>query len=177
VGAALSKSDDSKRFTYTLRIRCPASLPAAIDRAAAQSLMTASEYVRRSVIDRLKADRVDPAQVEEFHKTRKGAGGDRGMNTPLWPVVEADGFLYGVVCLFAERPDLPQKIIGALACDKAAGKRSALFDYLFVAAPGEAFGAEHYFAGYRVLHPEEVDVAIRASDSGQVVKGAHDTPG
>lgn len=82
---------------------------------------------------------------------------------PLWPVVDADRFLYGVVCLFAERPDLPQKIIGALSRDKAAGKRTALFDYLFVAAPGEAFGAEHYFAGYRVLHPEEVDVAIRAS--------------
>jgi hypothetical protein len=33
-------------------------LPPAIERAAAQNLMTASEYVRRSVIDRLKADGV-----------------------------------------------------------------------------------------------------------------------
>jgi hypothetical protein len=99
------------------------------------------------------------------------------MKAPLWPVVDADEFLYGAVCLFASRPDFPQKIIGALTRDKAAGKSTALFDYLFVAAPGEAFGAEHYFAGYRVRHPEEVDVAIRASDSSQMVKGAHDTSG
>ena len=36
--------------------RCPASLPPAIDCEAAKHLMTSSEYVRRSVIDRLKAD-------------------------------------------------------------------------------------------------------------------------
>jgi hypothetical protein len=99
------------------------------------------------------------------------------MKAPLWPVVDADEFLYGVVCLFVGRPDFPQKIIGALTRDKASGKSTTLFDYLFVAASGEAFGAEHHFAGYRVLHPEEVDIAIRASDSGQVVKGAHETSG
>jgi hypothetical protein len=61
MGAALSKSDESKRFTDSLRVRCPPSLPAAIDFAAAKSLMTASEYIRRSVIDRLRADGVDPS--------------------------------------------------------------------------------------------------------------------
>jgi len=64
MGLALRKShDDAARFTDSLRIRCPASLPAAIDTAAARNLMTASEYVRRSVIDRLKADGFDPAQM------------------------------------------------------------------------------------------------------------------
>jgi hypothetical protein len=61
MGLALRKStDDSSRFTDSLRIRCPPFLPAAIDAAAARNLMTASEYVRRSVIDRLKADGTDP---------------------------------------------------------------------------------------------------------------------
>jgi hypothetical protein len=96
------------------------------------------------------------------------------MTAPLWPVVDADQFLVGVVNLFAARPDLPHKIIGALARDKSTGKSTTLFDYLFIAAPSEAFGAEHHFAGYRVLHPEEVDIAIRAPESGQVIESAHD---
>jgi hypothetical protein len=51
-----------------------------------------------------------------------------------------------------------------------------LFDYLFVEATGEAFGAEHYFfAGYRVLRPEEVDLAIGALDASEVVAGTHGT--
>jgi hypothetical protein len=51
----------STRFTDRMFIRCPASLPPAIDKAAAQNLMTASEYVRRSVIERLRADGIEPA--------------------------------------------------------------------------------------------------------------------
>jgi hypothetical protein len=53
------------RFTDCVVVRCPASLPRAIDRAAAKSLMTSSEYIRRSVIDRLKADGIDLAQVTD----------------------------------------------------------------------------------------------------------------
>jgi hypothetical protein len=63
MGAALSKSDDPLRFTDSLRVRCPPSLPVAIDLAAARALMTPSEYVRRSVIDRLKGDGIDPAKA------------------------------------------------------------------------------------------------------------------
>jgi hypothetical protein len=63
MGLALRKSSDgAARFTDSFRIRCPASLPIAIDAAAARHLMTASEYVRRSIIDRLKADGIDPGQ-------------------------------------------------------------------------------------------------------------------
>jgi hypothetical protein len=61
MGLALRKSENAARFTHRVFVRCPASLPLAIDRAAAKNLMTASEYVRRSVIDRLKADGIDPA--------------------------------------------------------------------------------------------------------------------
>jgi hypothetical protein len=57
-------SESSARFTDRMFVRCPASLPTAIDKAAAQNLMTASEYIRRSVIDRLRADGIDPAQAE-----------------------------------------------------------------------------------------------------------------
>ena len=57
MGISLRKPENY--FTDTLQIRCPSVLPPAIERAAAQNLMTASEYVRRSVIDRLKADGVN----------------------------------------------------------------------------------------------------------------------
>jgi hypothetical protein len=61
MGLALRKStDDASRFTDSIRIRCPASLPVAIDKAAARHLMSSSEYVRRSVIDRLRADGIEP---------------------------------------------------------------------------------------------------------------------
>jgi len=44
-------------------VRCPSSLPLAVERAAARQLMTSSEYIRRSVIERLKADGIDPSQM------------------------------------------------------------------------------------------------------------------
>jgi hypothetical protein len=61
MGVALRKSENY--FTGNLQIRCPKVLPAAIEKAAARRLMTSSEYVRRSVIDSLKADGIDPAQL------------------------------------------------------------------------------------------------------------------
>jgi hypothetical protein len=78
MGAALPKPDDSIRFTDSLRVRCPPSLPLAIDVAAARALMTASEYVRRSVIDRLKADGIDPSQRDAgSDHNRPSAGGSK----------------------------------------------------------------------------------------------------
>jgi hypothetical protein len=53
---------NSGRFTERLLVRCPPSLPPAIDRAAAKNSITSSEYIRRSVIDRLKADGIDLSQ-------------------------------------------------------------------------------------------------------------------
>jgi hypothetical protein len=50
-------------FSESVRFRCPSILPVAIEKGAAQNLMTSSEYVRRSIIDRLKADGIDPAQL------------------------------------------------------------------------------------------------------------------
>jgi hypothetical protein len=61
MGGALRKSENY--FTGNLQIRCPKVLPVAIEKAAAQRLMTSSEYVRRSVIERLKADGIDLAQL------------------------------------------------------------------------------------------------------------------
>jgi hypothetical protein len=48
-------------------------------------------------------------------------------------------------------------------------------DYLFVPASGEAFGAENYFAGYRVTRPEKVDLATGTSNAAEVVAGTHET--
>jgi hypothetical protein len=75
MGIALRKPEN--HFTGNLQIRCPKTLPVAIEKAAAQRLMTASEYVRRSVIDRLKADGIDPA-CPELTATVATAGGSHG---------------------------------------------------------------------------------------------------
>jgi hypothetical protein len=65
----------------------------------------------------------------------------------------------------------------ALWRDKVSGKSAALFGYLFAATTCEAFTAEHYFAGRRVKRPEELDIAIRTPDVGQVVEDAHESSG
>ena len=51
---------DVARFDTEIRARCPASLIAALDKAAAKSMMSQSEYVRRCVFDRIVADGFDP---------------------------------------------------------------------------------------------------------------------
>jgi hypothetical protein len=75
MGIALRKPEN--HFTGNLQIRCPEALPLAIEKAASKSLMTSSEYVRRSVIDRLKADGIDPA-CPELTATVAVAGGSHG---------------------------------------------------------------------------------------------------
>jgi hypothetical protein len=59
----MADSENSGLFTNRMFVRCPSTLPLAVERAAARQLMTSSEYVRRSVIDRLKADGIDPASM------------------------------------------------------------------------------------------------------------------
>jgi hypothetical protein len=51
------------RFPNAIFLRCPASLPHAIELAARKNLMTSAEYIRRSIIDRIKADGIDPSQL------------------------------------------------------------------------------------------------------------------
>jgi hypothetical protein len=52
----------SGRFPELLA-RCPTSLPPLIESVAQRQCMTPSEYIRRSVFERLKADGIDPAQL------------------------------------------------------------------------------------------------------------------
>jgi len=64
MGLALRKSTDhASRFTDSIRIRCPASLPVAIDKAASRHLMSSSEFIRRAVIDRLVSEGIEVTQV------------------------------------------------------------------------------------------------------------------
>jgi hypothetical protein len=55
--------DNATRFEQLVQFRVPANLSAAIDTAAKQKCQSKSEYVRRSVIERLEADGVDPAHI------------------------------------------------------------------------------------------------------------------
>jgi hypothetical protein len=50
-----------EHHTKLLQFRAPELLSEAIDVAAKRELQTKSEYVRRSVIDRLRADGIDPS--------------------------------------------------------------------------------------------------------------------
>jgi predicted DNA binding CopG/RHH family protein len=56
------EASSTKTSARSIHIRCPAQLLTAIDRGANKNMMTYSEYVRRSVIERLKADGFDPSQ-------------------------------------------------------------------------------------------------------------------
>ena len=51
------------KFGKLLQVRVPEVLSDAIEVAAARNLMTSSEYVRRSAIDRLRADGIDTSRV------------------------------------------------------------------------------------------------------------------
>ena len=44
------------RFPGLLQVRCPADLPDLIEAAAQRQLMTPSEYLRRSLFEKLRAD-------------------------------------------------------------------------------------------------------------------------
>ena len=52
-------------FPDVLRLRTPASLTTAIREAAARDMTTASEYVRRAVIQKLSVDGIDLRQEAE----------------------------------------------------------------------------------------------------------------
>jgi len=49
----------ARRFPELLHVRCSEALPPLIERAAQRQCMTPSEYIRRSVFERLKADGLD----------------------------------------------------------------------------------------------------------------------
>lgn len=53
----------SPEYTDRLMIRVTPALPRAIETAAEKNRMSVSEYVRRSVLDRLKADGIDPSSL------------------------------------------------------------------------------------------------------------------
>ena len=53
---------ERNRFDKLLQIRAPQTLSDAIDVAADRHFQSKSEYIRHSVLDRLKADGVDPIQ-------------------------------------------------------------------------------------------------------------------
>lgn len=57
-GNSALAANESKpgRFPNLLQARCPQTLPPIIERAAQSQCMTASEYIRRSVVERLLLD-------------------------------------------------------------------------------------------------------------------------
>ena len=85
-------SREFARFTSSLRIRCPSSLPAAVDAAAAQNLMTASQYIRESIIAQLKVDSIDLAAELRRSGHVAGEGGleQKGLEMSLAPNVADD---------------------------------------------------------------------------------------
>ena len=55
--------DHAAKLQKLVQFRAPEALSAAIDSAATKHFQSKSEYIRRSVIDRLKADGIDPART------------------------------------------------------------------------------------------------------------------
>ena len=56
-------NDAPRGYSALLRARCPAATLSLVERAAKREDISHSEYIRRSVIDRLKVDGIDPAQL------------------------------------------------------------------------------------------------------------------
>jgi hypothetical protein len=70
-----SDSDAGRYYSDRLTLRVQPALPQAIERAAAKQFTTPCEYIRRSLIDRLRLDGIDPAGLA---LNSEGAGtGDR----------------------------------------------------------------------------------------------------
>ena len=55
----MSDNPESRsRFPEMLHVRCPADLPEVIESVAQRQLMTPSEYIRRSLFEKLRSDGV-----------------------------------------------------------------------------------------------------------------------
>ena len=52
------------RFPARMEIRAPESLPGAVALAARRKMTTPSEYSRQAIIDRLRADGIDPLAMQ-----------------------------------------------------------------------------------------------------------------
>jgi len=63
-------NDKANCGRYALQVRAPTSLAAALKVAADRELMTVSEYIRRTLIDRLRQEGIDPAAKEPAAKGR-----------------------------------------------------------------------------------------------------------
>lgn len=60
MGLAQRKTEDVLRFDGEIRARCPSALISAAEKAAAKNMMSSSEFVRRCIFDRVRADGIDP---------------------------------------------------------------------------------------------------------------------
>jgi hypothetical protein len=58
-----AKESNPGRFPNLLQARCPNAIPPLIELASQSRCMTPSEYIRRSVMERLQADGFDPATI------------------------------------------------------------------------------------------------------------------
>jgi hypothetical protein len=61
-------------MSASLHVLASKSLTAAVKAAAARDLTTASEYVRRALVERLRSDGVDPARLASLRKRRDRSG-------------------------------------------------------------------------------------------------------
>jgi len=58
-----SKIESKIRFTGLLKFRCPPVLATAVEAAASKSSVSPSEYMRGSIIERLRADGIEVQQM------------------------------------------------------------------------------------------------------------------
>lgn len=56
-------AEKAKYFPEMIHVRCPSALPNLIEGAAQRQCMTPSEYIRLSLVERLKGDGVDVAKL------------------------------------------------------------------------------------------------------------------
>jgi hypothetical protein len=92
---------------------------------------------------------------------------------PLYPYVDAEDLLRGMVELFALYPHLPKHLNGLLAGHEASGEGFSVFNHVFVGASNKAVVAEDYLASYRLRTVEELQITSAATDIDSMVFDTH----
>ena len=64
VAGTLERIKMADRYSALIKARAPEALREAIERAADRDMSSVSDYARRAIVKQLRADGIDPAQLE-----------------------------------------------------------------------------------------------------------------
>jgi hypothetical protein len=153
----MTPSTDRRASPNSLHVRVPQSLTSAIRDAAERELMSPSEYTRRALVEKLRADGIDPAAYAPRLAREEDPGDDCPPDNQA-PNAEAVGFIEAAKA----SPDI---ILASVAADPEVREATVRWDaatpathYELVRARGQAQARMGIPAANRAyLYSAEVD--------------------